>query len=104
KSAMANIEAGSIDSNKQKGLLEEAERDGVELNPSREASSPACPKRQRRKLEPGARLMRDWNGRTHVVDVVEGGFVFEAKVYPSLTAIAELITGAHWSGPRFFGL
>ncbi|MBL8583942.1 MAG: DUF2924 domain-containing protein, partial [Rhizobiaceae bacterium] len=33
-----------------------------------------------------------------------GGYVFEAKVYPSLSAIARLITGAHWSGPRFFGL
>lgn len=61
-------------------------------------------KRERRKLAPGARLLRDWNGRTHVVDVIEAGFVFEAKVYPSLTVIAELITGAHWSGPRFFGL
>lgn len=60
--------------------------------------------RQRRKLQPGARLLRDWNGKTHVVDVIEGGYVFEAKVYPSLTAIAGKITGVHWSGPRFFGL
>ena len=62
------------------------------------------PRRERRRLVPGARLMREWGGRTHVVDVIEGGFVFEAKVYPSLTAIAGRITGAHWSGPRFFGL
>lgn len=60
--------------------------------------------RQRRRVAPGARLMREWNGRTHVVDVIESGFVFEAKVYSSLTAIAGKITGAHWSGPRFFGL
>ncbi len=52
----------------------------------------------------GARLIREWNGRTHVVDVVEGGFVFDGKTYRSLTAIAKRITGAHWSGPRFFGL
>lgn len=64
----------------------------------------ARPRRERRRLVPGARLMREWGGRTHVVDVIEGGFVFEAKVYPSLTAIAGRITGAHWSGPRFFGL
>jgi len=61
-------------------------------------------KGERRKLAPGARLLREWNGRTHVVDVVESGFVFEAKVYRSLTAIARTITGTHWSGPRFFGL
>jgi hypothetical protein len=60
--------------------------------------------RERRRLAPGARLMREWGGRTHVVDVIEGGYVFEAKVYPSLTAIAGKITGVHWSGPRFFGL
>ncbi len=53
---------------------------------------------------PGARLVREWNGKNHVVDVVEGGFVFQAKVHKSLTAIAHQITGAHWSGPRFFGL
>jgi hypothetical protein len=62
------------------------------------------PPRTRRRLTPGARLMREWGGRTHVVDVIEGGYVFEAKVYASLTAIAGKITGVHWSGPRFFGL
>ena len=60
--------------------------------------------RSRRRVTAGARLMREWGGRNHVVDVIEGGYVFEAKVYPSLTAIAAKITGAHWSGPRFFGL
>jgi hypothetical protein len=61
-------------------------------------------RQHRRSVTPGARLLRDWNGKTHVVDVIENGFVFQAKVYTSLTAIARQITGAHWSGPRFFGL
>ncbi|QOF69531.1 DUF2924 domain-containing protein [Aminobacter sp. SR38] len=61
-------------------------------------------KPKRRDVQPGARLIRDWNGRTHVVDVIEGGYVFEAKLYSSLTAITRKITGTHWSGPRFFGL
>jgi len=56
------------------------------------------------KVKPGARLIREWHGRTHVVCVVDGGFEYEGKTYPSLTAIAVEITGAHWSGPRFFGL
>ena len=55
-------------------------------------------------LRPGTRLVREWNGRTHVVDVSEDGFVFDGKTYRSLSAIAKRITGAHWSGPRFFGL
>lgn len=61
-------------------------------------------KPKRRDAQPGARLIRDWNGRTHVVDVIEGGYVFEGKLYSSLTAITRKITGTHWSGPRFFGL
>jgi hypothetical protein len=53
---------------------------------------------------PGTRLVREWNGRTHVVDVREDGFVFDGKTYRSLSAVTKRITGAHWSGRRFFGL
>ena len=55
-------------------------------------------------LKPGARLMREWHGRTHTVTVTEDGFEYVGTNYPSLTKIAQKITGAHWSGPRFFGL
>ncbi|WP_183097145.1 DUF2924 domain-containing protein [Mesorhizobium sp. YM1C-6-2] len=58
----------------------------------------------RRQLSPGTRLVREWNGRSHTVDVLEEGFAFEGRLHKSLTAIARQITGAHWSGPRFFGL
>jgi hypothetical protein len=56
------------------------------------------------KLKPGGRLLREWNGVTHVVDIVEGGFLWRGQRHRSLSAIARAITGAHWSGPRFFGL
>jgi len=55
-------------------------------------------------LRPGTHLVREWNGRTHQVEVLEKGYRFDAKTYRSLSAIAKRITGAHWSGPRFFGL
>jgi hypothetical protein len=55
-------------------------------------------------LKPGARLVRGWHGRTHTVTVTEDGFEYAGTNYPSLTKIAKKITGAHWSGPRFFGL
>jgi hypothetical protein len=55
-------------------------------------------------LRPGARLIREWNGVSHVVDVVENGYLWRGARCRSLTAIAREITGAHWSGPRFFGL
>lgn len=55
-------------------------------------------------LAPGTRLSRDWHGRTYIVDVVRGGFVFEGEPFQSLSEIARRITGTRWSGPRFFGL
>ena len=55
-------------------------------------------------LKPGARLVREWNGRTYTVTVTEDGFDYADISYASLSNIAKKITGAHWSGPRFFGL
>jgi len=52
----------------------------------------------------GTTLVRQWRGRTHKVLVGEDGFEYEGQRYRSLSVIAERITGAHWSGPRFFGL
>jgi len=55
-------------------------------------------------LKPGLRLVRQWNGRTVTVTVLEDGFLWEERTWRSLSAIARAVTGAHWSGPRFFGL
>ena len=55
-------------------------------------------------LKTGATLVRQWRGHTHTVLVREDGFEYDGQQYRSLTVIAERITGAHWSGPRFFGL
>lgn len=52
----------------------------------------------------GGRLLREWNGVTHVVDVVDDGYRWNNATYRSLSAVARAITGARWSGPRFFGL
>ncbi|WP_416898595.1 MAG: DUF2924 domain-containing protein [Minwuia sp.] len=68
------------------------------------SSNTAVPPAGRRKLRPGSRLVRQWQGRSHVVEVIEGGFVYEGQRHTSLTSIARTITGTHWSGPRFFGL
>ena len=55
-------------------------------------------------LKTGATLVRQWRGHTHTVLVREDGFEYEGQRHRSLTVIAERITGAHWSGPRFFGV
>ena len=55
-------------------------------------------------LRPGTHLVREWNGRTYQIEVLDEGLQLDGKRYRSLSAIARKITGAHWSGPRFFGL
>ena len=55
-------------------------------------------------LKTGTRLVRSWRDKMHHVLVLDDGFEFAGRRYPSLTQIAHDITGAHWSGPRFFGL
>jgi hypothetical protein len=52
----------------------------------------------------GTTLVRQWRGHAHTVLVCEDGFEYEGQRYRSLSVIAARITGAHWSGPRFFGL
>jgi len=67
-------------------------------------ASATSPNGNRAKLRPGTRLIREWKGGSHIVEVVEGGFVWNERSHRSLSSIARAITGAHWSGPRFFGL
>jgi hypothetical protein len=52
----------------------------------------------------GTVLVREWRGVTHRVTIVEDGFLWNGKTYPSLSTIARAITGTNWSGPRFFGM
>lgn len=55
-------------------------------------------------LRPGTQLIRTWQGRTIRVTIEPDGYDMDGKHYASLSAIAREVTGAHWSGPRFFGL
>ena len=56
------------------------------------------------KLRAGTRLLRQWGGVAHEVMVMERGYAYRGRSYASLSEIARCITGARWSGPRFFGL
>ena len=53
---------------------------------------------------PGTILVREWHGVSYTVTVLDKGVMFDGKLYRSLTEVAEVITGSHWSGPVFFGL
>jgi hypothetical protein len=59
---------------------------------------------RRRALRPGTVLIREWHGITYQVTVGEQGVIYRGERYCSLSEVARLITGARWSGPRFFGL
>jgi Protein of unknown function (DUF2924) len=70
--------------------------------PRKAGRPPRAAKPSRLVLKPGAVLTREWQGRTETVMTVEGGFAWNGKVYPSLSAVALAITGVKWSGQRFF--
>ena len=57
-----------------------------------------------RRLRPGTRLVRAYDGKTHTVEVLADGFAWDGRKYRSLSAIARAITGTSWSGTVFFGL
>ena len=52
---------------------------------------------------PGSLLVKEHKGETHVVKVLDNGFDYDGRVYRSLSAIAQQITGTKWNGFLFFG-
>jgi hypothetical protein len=77
-------------------LLERTVEDKVDRRPPSEA--PAT------KVTPGSVLIREWHGVSHRVTVLADGVLLRGARYRSLSEVARKITGARWSGPRFFGL
>ena len=76
----------------------------LEASSEGKSEDPQSAEQQKSALSAGARLVREWHGRTYSVEVTQEGFLFEGRTYRSLSEIARKITGSHWSGPRFFGL
>ena len=56
------------------------------------------------RYKPGTRLIREWQGQTHEVTILDKGYRWQGEHYRSLSRIAREITGTKWSGPRFFGM
>lgn len=87
----------------RRALGSERDPDGTVFDQPRRRRN-SGPADARRSLKAGTRLVREWNGQTHHVEVVTDGFVWNRKKHRSLSVIAREITGVQWSGPRFFGL
>jgi hypothetical protein len=100
---------GGLSKTTQKELLRLAAAAKAHRKAAQEGCAPVST-RNKTSLRPrsapseGTRFVREWNGRTHVVDVAGDGFIWQGKTYRSLSVIASTITGSRWSGPRFFGL
>ncbi len=88
----------------QMGRLRPSVRQELRRITAPEASQSSLSSASSLRLTPGTRLMREWRGTVHVVDVTEDGLVWNGRAYSSLSAIARTITGTRWSGQRFFGL
>jgi len=90
--------------------LQERRLGGLPVTVQRElariaAGEPAAPPPPvRKELTTGTRLVREWNGQTITVEVSDEGFLHAGRSWRSLSEIARHVTGAHWSGPRFFGV
>ena len=56
-------------------------------------------------FEPGSRFVREYHGKTHVVEVAEDGwFAWNTQRFKSLSHTARAITGYNVSGFQFFGV
>lgn len=94
-----------IQAKRHGGLKPAVRRRLLQVGGSRTSSVDAALRRKPAgTLPPGSRLVREWRGRSHTVEVAEDGFLYAGRHYRSLSEVARAITGARWSGPRFFGL
>jgi Protein of unknown function (DUF2924) len=67
-------------------------------------SGKANPTPEPQRIKAGTRLIREWQGKKHVVTATRTGYEYQGTQCGSLSEIARHITGTRWSGPLFFGL
>lgn len=102
---MFRIIAYRIQEDRFGGLKPETRRLLDELVASADGSGKeASALRRRDALRPGTVLVREWKGKKQHVMVQANGFSWNGQQFDTLSKVANAITGAHWSGPRFFGL
>ena len=69
----------------------------IQVLPGRGVRDPRLPR-------PGSIILREYRGLRLAVTVLERGFEWNGQIYPSLSALAAVITATHWNGRLFFGL
>jgi hypothetical protein len=84
--------------------IQEEQLGGLSKELKKLLASPDAQVEPPRRIKVGSVIAREYAGARHEVFVVADGFSWQGKTYPSLSAIANEITGTRWNGPRFFGL
>jgi hypothetical protein len=78
---------------------------GLSRKTSQKLAQLAAARTVTREVQPGMRLVREWNGKLHIVTIGEDKVIrWNDQEWQSLSEVARAITGTRWSGPAFFGL
>ena len=85
--------------------LQAAVHGGLSRTTQQRLDQLAAGKTRTRLLQPGMLLVREHEGKLHVVKIADDGAIWwDERRWKSLSAVARAITGTRWSGPAFFGL
>jgi hypothetical protein len=101
---------GELSERARRRAAELATAADLRLNPPRAKTTPAAPPQplsvpapvDPRLPPPGTILTRPYKGQQLQVQVLTDGFAYAGHVYPSLSAVAKVITGTHTNGYLFF--
>src|SRR3981081_392282 len=56
------------------------------------------------RVKTGTQMIRQWQNTTHIVTALAQGYEWNGRIYKSLSAVANAITGTNWNGFAFFGI
>ncbi|HEY7312094.1 MAG TPA: DUF2924 domain-containing protein [Gemmataceae bacterium] len=104
------IAEGDLSERARRRAAELAQDADLRLNPPRSKTTPAAAPESvsvptpidSRLPPPGTILTRPYKGQQLHVQVLHDGFAYAGNVYPSLSAVAKVITGTHTNGFLFF--
>jgi Protein of unknown function (DUF2924) len=107
---MQALAEGDLSQRARRRAAELAQDADLRLNPPRSKSATATPPEpvsilapiDPRLPPPGTILTRPYKGQQLHVQVLNEGFAYAGNVYPSLSAVAKVITGTHTNGYHFF--
>jgi hypothetical protein len=108
---MQALSEGDLSERARRRAAELARDADLRLNPPQHKENKTTPSEEpvmipapvdHRLPPPGTILTRPYKGQLVQVQVLTEGFAYGGRVYPSLSAVAKVITGSHCNGFHFF--